>query len=124
MGQPLPLPEKIPVPSKQDKQSMLDKGFTFGEIEKTQYGDFVTYSMPEKWKFVNNSWREDLPNWEFVAPDNKVYFSVNGSWKGTYDNELYLISLQEPREFEPIKEKSTIPHDTMGFTPIFEALKR
>lgn len=123
MGQPLPLPTQIPVPAEKVHQAMLEKGFTFGESQQTEYGKFVSFTMPEGWNFTNNSWREDLPQWEFVSPDNMVHFVVYGSWKGSYDNKLNINMRNPPTPFEPIKEKSTIPHDTMGMTPIFEALK-
>jgi len=61
MGQPLPLPERIPLPKDSVSQSMIEKGFTFGDKVDIEGKTFVNYTLPEGWRFVNNSWRQDLP---------------------------------------------------------------
>ena len=105
MGQPLPLPQRIPAPDDYTCKLMIEKGFTIGDAIDIEHKSFVTYTMPEGWKFINNSWRQDLPQWEFVCPDGLVHFSVNGAWKGSYDNDITLSALMIPRKFDPVSQE-------------------
>ena len=107
MGQSLPLPERIPVPSDNDTELMKEMGFKFGEIVE----DHIKYVLPEKWTLKNSSSREDLPNWYFVDEKNMKRIQISGSWKGSYDNELNLRILETPKKFEEPK-KSPIPNET------------
>jgi hypothetical protein len=100
MGQPLPLPERIPLPHEHERKSMIEKGFTFGEKKEIEGKWFTNYTLPDGWRFVDNSRRHDLPHWVFVGSDNMVYYAVCGAWKGTYDNDIEFYSVT-PNEFKP-----------------------
>ena len=65
MGQdhphPLPLPQRIPNPSEDQKKSMDECG-----IKITSSGEFVEYDLPSGWEMVDNSTRRDLPQFFIV----------------------------------------------------------
>lgn len=90
MGQPLPLPERIPVPIGKTRQKMLDAGIILNDDDKVD--GYITYELPEGWKLVNDSHRSDLPNFNMVDPQGQTRFTVAGAWKGTYDNELNIYA--------------------------------
>ena len=98
-----PLPEYIPYPNEKVYSVMLAQKFRFGEIKRTQYGSFVKYFMPLGWKFVDSSSGEDIM-WEFVSPDNMVYFVVSGFWGSVYGNYLSIYD-RKPSPYVNINER-------------------
>lgn len=60
MGQPLPLPERIPLPRKPEDVEKLE---LYGIVFKNKDKKYVEFTLPEGWKLVDNSWRSDLPEW-------------------------------------------------------------
>jgi len=87
MGQPLPLPEKIPQPNEEILTSMKNDGINIlGEPQD----EFVKYSLPEGWKMRDVSERQDLPNYYIVDENDNAKYSIDGTWKGSFDNYLEL----------------------------------
>lgn len=107
MGQPMPLPERIPMPN----ANLLKKMNEFGFIINNDGQHYVRYSVPGGWSLKNHSWREDLPDYYFVDRNNMARISITGSWKETYDNQLSIHIIDEPFSYEPRKEK-VIPSET------------
>jgi hypothetical protein len=115
MGQVLPLPERIPRPNPNtDEGKKIIKAFNkFGiEFEDTQEL-YITYKLPNGWRTIDDSRREDLPQYYIVDDTNMVQFFIGGSWKGTYDNNLYMEQVDFPYTFES-KNKTAplIPSET------------
>lgn len=110
MGQPLPLPERIPRPDSKKQMAELEEA---GVILEDSTERYVGYTMPKGWKMVDDSWREDLPQFYIVDDKNMARFSIHGSWKGTYDNALTLTTVDTPRLFERRnRDQSLIPSET------------
>jgi len=59
-----------------------------------------------------DSWRQDLPDFNIVDSDNNIRFKISGSWKGPYDNELKLYACPEPYNHHPINTCKMIPSET------------
>ena len=95
MGQPLPLPERIPKPSPKDETELNQMGITIGESE-TKY---VTYTMPEGWRMVDDSWREDLPEFYILDTEDMKRVSIYGQWKGYGSDRLRLSIIDEPDKY-------------------------
>jgi len=55
---------------------------------------YVHYKLPIGWKTVDNSWRQDLPEFLIIDNNNMTRVSISGAWKGAYDNHLTLIILE------------------------------
>lgn len=110
MGQPLPLPKRIPRPTGKVLTAMNECGIT---IDIQSEDEYVTYSLPSGWRMVNDSHREDLPEYHIVDDKNMVRCSITGAWKGTYDNKLHLSWTKEPYEFEA-RHGKMIPSETNG----------
>jgi hypothetical protein len=109
MGQMMPLPSRIPEPTTKQLAKLTEMGVTIGEKNE----GYVRYTMPSGWKMVDQSWREDLPNFAMVDTDGNIRVTINGSWKGTYDNELHMriasapFDKYEPKDEEPIMASET-----------------
>jgi hypothetical protein len=107
MGQPLPLPNRIPQPT----------GYVASEFDKMgikyETGDekYVSYTLPDGWSMKDKSWREDLPNFAIVDTDGMIRAVVSGSWKETYDNRLSINIPDELELFEKPKDE-VIPSET------------
>ena len=97
MGQPLPLPEKIPRPTDAQNESLKQMGIIvdLDGQDPDVTPPYVTYKLPNEWKIVNRSWRNDLPIYYIVDDQNKRRVSICGAWKGTYDNELNMYILSD-----------------------------
>ena len=104
MGQASPFPKHIPVPNDDIRELMIAKGFTIGDTIDFQGIPFVTYTMPEGWKFIDNSEYPIPCRWEFVCPDGLVHFLVEGTWSGICGKELALSALMNPTEFKPVEK--------------------
>lgn len=114
MGQPLPLPERIPKPNPDTirGRELLGALKQAGITIDASPGEYVRYTLPHGWRMVDDSWRQDLPNFYIVDNTNMLRFSVTGAWKGSYDNELNLKEVNPPRQFEPQNNKTMIPSET------------
>lgn len=99
MGQALPLPKRIPKPT----AFQLKQLNSCGIIVEDSTSAYVTYTLPEEWKMVDNSSRIDLPNYCIVDNLGMVRFTVTGAWKGSYDNDLILNYIKDPYAFNPVK---------------------
>lgn len=129
MGQVLPLPRRIPNPNAEQKLQLKEMGIeTEQECDDTASGDppkkdYVTYTLPAGWKMVNNSWREDLPDF-FIIDENKMKrVSIRGSWKETYDNDIRLCILKgkDIELFVP-RNKPALPSETTAVALMGKAL--
>lgn len=105
----MPLPERIPKPNGVIAEQMEKCGIKFDKDDKSLY---VTYILPQGWRTVDDSWREDLPNFFIVDDQGMVRFGVTGAWKGTYDNELHLTYVKNPYKFEAKNKQKLIPSET------------
>jgi hypothetical protein len=108
MGQPLPLPERIPVPNSKTSQALTDCGVVVNGQPNCLY---VTYTLPENWKMIDNSDRVDIPVWYIVDANNLARFQIAGAWKGVYDNELSIRIVESPYLVKPRSEEPT-PSET------------
>src|SRR5947207_1455911 len=90
MGQPLPLPERIPNVHGEQRYKLSAMGI---EIVDTD-NQYVHYKLPVGWKMVDSSWRQDLPDFFIIDDKNMTRVSIHGAWKGTYDNRLELTILE------------------------------
>ena len=99
MGQPLPLPERIPVPKDTCKNKLEELGFTFNIQEGK---DLCFYTMPDGYSFIDNSKRRDVPEWFFVDSEGMARAQVCGAWKETYDNDIKIAYIDSPYKFMPI----------------------
>jgi len=82
-------------------------------------GEYVTYTMPEGWRMVDRSWRQDLPDFAMVDLDGQIRVSITGAWKGTYYNYLTLRIMDTPYDVYQCEEdegenKEIIPTETSG----------
>jgi hypothetical protein len=115
MGQPLPLPEKIPRPNLESEngRKLMNELKQVGITLEDSTEAYVRYTLPEGWKMVDDSWREDLPRFYILDQKDMMHFSIQGSWKGTYDNELTLTKVPTPAFFQPQnRDKPLIPSET------------
>jgi hypothetical protein len=103
MGQICPLPQRIPCPSVEVATIMKQQGIQLHDLldEAGQRKAYVQYTLPSGWKMVDDSWRQDLPCFHIVDADGMIRYTVSGSWKGTYDNELHLSMKKDPIKYEP-----------------------
>lgn len=113
MGQPFPLPTRIPFPSQDIYSKMVDLGFQFGDSYCQKKQHLISYTLPSGWQLLDNSYRADIPEWYFVDTDNMCRFAITGSWKGTYDNELYISYINSPYPYVP-RNTLPIPSETDG----------
>ena len=97
MGQPLPLPERIPHPSDAVYTRMKEVGIS-ADVDSSER--YISYTLPTGWKMVDASRRQDLPIYYIVDASDMIFFEINGAWKGTYDNELYICAKKEICKFE------------------------
>lgn len=108
MGQDLPLPQRIPCPDDKTLLCMNKCGITIHDEYDAKY---LEYSLPDNWRMVNDSRREDLPRFHIIDGKNMVHFTIIGSWKGNYDNELDILMVEEPYEYKP-RDVEIIPSET------------
>jgi hypothetical protein len=91
MGQPLPLPNKIPMPTYEQKKSLTDmRIFVVGRTETIDDLLFVNYILPSKWKIVDDSWKVEHPIFYIIDNDNFVRVRICGSWNGAEKNYLNI----------------------------------
>uniref|UniRef100_A0A6C0C6X5 Uncharacterized protein n=1 Tax=viral metagenome TaxID=1070528 RepID=A0A6C0C6X5_9ZZZZ len=128
MGQPLPLPERIPLPDDEDMLEFKKMGIEIVPEDPPQ--QYVKYKLPIGWKTVDSSYRQDLPCFYIIDHENMKRISIHGAWKGTYDNELSLHVLSEIESYvSPANKKIGVSQtsDTkiMGnFMACIDPLKR
>lgn len=105
MGQPLPLPEKIPFPRTTKQEiALAEMGIIIHPIPEGEKDlDHTTYTLPEGWRMVNTNpdGRQDLPEWHILDEENKMRVFVSGRWKVSYDNNLHLQILEGHRVYVP-----------------------
>ena len=107
MGQPLPLPERIPRPNETMLKSMQQSNI---QVNMSDESSYVTYTLPSGWNIVNASWRQDLPNWHIIDEHNIIQYSISGAWKETYDNDIKLYNGSKTKYVE--KTTPQIPSET------------
>jgi hypothetical protein len=90
MGQTCPLPERIPKPTDQQLNIMINWGITFNDLDNEQNKLYVPYSLPDGWKIVDQRHRHDLPCSYIIDEKCMKRCVIDGAWKGTYDNYLNL----------------------------------
>ena len=90
MGQQLPLPYKIPKPVGDQCELFQEMGIIVCNNNDNENAMYVSYTLPNGWRMVDNSFREDIPI--FIIIDNKdmIRVRISGSWKGSYDNKLRM----------------------------------
>ena len=109
MGQALPLPERVPRPLGTQSIILERLGFkTHGD------GPYVVLELPEGYSWSDRSSHADLPDW-YVMKDGIAYIRVNGTWKGTYDNDLYMRVYEEgTTDITPLPDTEPAPCETSG----------
>lgn len=108
MGQPLPLPERIPIPTKEQKEAFDRMGITIVPNEEGDHDPwrrkYVCYTLPDGWRMIKEPGRRsDFPEYVIVDSENMRRVVVQGVWKGTYDNELNMCVCEtlEPYHVDP-----------------------
>ena len=76
MGQSLPLPDRIPVPYPRTKEKMEKDGITIISEDGERY---VKYTLPDGWKMVNDSVREDLPSFYIADDKDMTRYCIDGA---------------------------------------------
>jgi hypothetical protein len=110
MGQPLPLPKRIPFPpTKQVKDALLKEGVIL-ELDD-EGAEFVQYKLPAEWSMVDNSAREDMPEFHIVDNHNMIHFTISGIWKESYDNHIQIYHVTPPTKLQK-KTQPMIPSET------------
>lgn len=105
MGQPLPLPGKIPVPADDATRHELK---TLGISIYDDSEMYSTYSLPEGWTMRDATDRRvDQPQWYIVDELEQIRVCINGSWKKTYSNKLYIEVCHAP--YKMFKKPSGVP---------------
>lgn len=121
MGQSMPLPKRIPRPdikteSGREVAAALEKAGIHLEEEHTDTKSndkYALYTMPVGWKMVDDSLRQDLPNFYIVDDKNMQRFNVAGVWKETYDNDLWIEVTEPPIPFKAQNKKEPlVPNQT------------
>lgn len=89
MGNSLPLPAKVPVPTPQQATQLLKYNITVdAPVAEQKYGKI---NLPPQFKMHDNSYRADIPIWYIIQTDTRAAVaSIRGTWKETYDNKLKL----------------------------------
>ncbi len=81
------MPERIPRPNEKQAVQLQEMGVVvLVEPDKRYWA----CTLPEGWRWEDESDRGDLPDWCVVDQQQRVRISVQGSWKGSYDNKLSL----------------------------------
>lgn len=93
--------QRIPMPDESQYEELVKMGV---EIIVGDGSKYVEYTLPDGWKMVDDSWRQDLPNYYIIDASNMKRVSIRGSWKQTYDNDIALYIIENPTLFEPKKE--------------------
>jgi hypothetical protein len=93
MGQPLPLPERIPKPNDIQILSLLHMGLEL-DLENDSE-QFIKYELPIGWRMVDCSEKQDMPDFYIIDHKKMKRISISGSWKGLHDNELILRILKD-----------------------------
>lgn len=102
MQQPLPLPERIPRPNVESEQgkNLVEALKKAGIVLEEGSEWYARYTIPSGWTMIDDSLREDVPQFYLLDEKNLIHFSISGTWKETYDNELYLTQVTPPRIFK------------------------
>lgn len=129
MGQLLPLPERIPAPTGSQKFQLSEMGILILDDQNPSTNpppEYVRYSLPTGWKMVDKSWRQDLPNFVIVDTDDMIRVTIQGSWKGSYDNTLDMCVNNTPYEklVRPTEEVIPSETDLAAFTERVDPLNR
>ena len=109
-GKPLPLPRRIPRPSNAVSEKLQSCNIIVNDNPKSEY---LTYTLPDGWKMVDDSWREDLPEFRIIDHQEMIHFTISGAWKGTYDNKIEIYTVETPTKYMKRYEK-IIPSETKG----------
>ena len=66
-------------------------------IKYNQYEqEFVEYTLPSGWRTVNNSHREDCPDFFILDDHNMARFTIGSSWQDMHDNDIHMSMITEP----------------------------
>ncbi len=110
MGQSLPPPQRAPTPTLKQRAQLSTYGFTFVDSEDVNKC-YIAMTCPKDYKWVNNSWRSDLPEWYVLNADGRAVLGVSVSWKESYDIKLYLDVYVEPKTVN-LRSGSPAPCET------------
>jgi hypothetical protein len=110
MGQPLPLPQRILNPYESQRLTMHQMGIDIildepiakpdGSVT-TPSNKYVRYTLPEGWRMVDaTSGRADLPCFHIIDQECAIRVTIDGVWKGGYDNDLRLHIPTELEKYE------------------------
>lgn len=114
MGQTLPLPQRIPVPTEEQQKQLQEHGIKVNLEGLEADQKFVAYELPSTHYMHDDSWREDLPEFYIVRKNTKFACAkIHGSWKVSYDNRLRLEVFDEEREVKlRANDVPVIPSDS------------
>jgi len=102
MGQPLPLPEKIPYPSEEIKNSLKNDGIVLLDEKSKKY---VHYSLPNGWKMVDDSSKQQFPRFYFIDENEMTQYKIFGTWKGYETDYLEISKVESPLKYVRKTEK-------------------
>lgn len=93
MGQPLPLPERVPAVGNRERQALAECGVIVEDSERERY---VCYTLPEGWRMVDISTHPARPDWLIVDNEDNIRFKICGFWQGGYDDMLNWSFYEKP----------------------------
>ncbi len=92
MGAKHPLPERVPLPEKNELEHLESLGISFTDLPgvpvKNSDTDqlYVKISLPTGWQFLPTNKDEDKPRYAIVDPKEYIHQRVSGEW--IYHNYL------------------------------------
>lgn len=115
----LPLPGRIPLPDKNDKDAFLLTGIQTKENEEDEPliingAKYVKYELPDKWKIVDTTQRSDIPGFIIIDYNKHKRVIMCGSWKGYPDDCIKIIQICNGPDFviyEPRNTEKKIMND-------------
>lgn len=124
MGAQCPLPQRVPVPHRDDvHQGLFELGVRIDKTRAANAGGCMVapYTLPDGWTMNDASWRDDLPIWHICDTERRIWATVSGAWKGTYDNDLKIYLAKGTETYDPPAEK--VPPQ-VSEKPDYAALER
>jgi|ERR1700761_5692051 len=99
--QPLPLPERIPLPDNKNLEiELLFTGIQIiideteeEELTTIHKPKYVRYKLPDKWNIVDASIRSDIPRFYIIDVDQNIRVTMTGEWKGYPSDKVKIYAI-------------------------------
>jgi hypothetical protein len=80
-----PLPNRIPIPTPNMMRKMVSMGFSF----RDDGHKYLLYKLPHKWKLVDKTTNNNIPEFYFLDSMNKPIIEIKGIWHSSV-HKLYI----------------------------------